>query len=227
MALALSDIRNQEREALLGEYVFPEGVGGHVQVSPYSAIPDVQTLQTTPSAIRTAHPVSIQPYPDQDPARGFVQLCPSLRYKFLWLSPSEDNYLSIYRAFLRRYHGVEPTTTGYDVDHLFSRARAVDLNLSFVRMILLGPGENRSHGGGYESGRTRSGIGAPGRPRGIDEVMLMKLCGIRSPRKNRPLTAEMLFHIQRIAGLFGLSPLEIERNIRELMEVAAFRPGEA
>jgi hypothetical protein len=55
----------------------------------------------------------------------------------------------------------------------------------------------------------------------------MKLCGIRSPRKNRPLSSEMLTHIRRIAAMFGTPPLEIERNIRELMAVAAFRPHDA
>ncbi len=96
----------------------------------------------------------------------------------------------------------------------------------FVRMVLLGPGENRSHGAGYEKSRTAGGIGRPERERGLDEIMLMKLCGIRSPRKNRPLSAEMIAHIYRIAALFNLPPLEIEQNIRDLMEVAAYRPSE-
>jgi len=222
VTLTLADIRNRERDALLGEYLFPQ-LGG-VQVSPYSAIGSIADLTGTPSVIRAKHPLSILAFPGADPARGFVQHCPSLGYKFLWLPPGEEGYLAIYRAYLKAHHGLEPGTAGFDVDHLFSRARAGDLRLTHLRMVLLGQGENRSHGAGYESGRTRAGIGTPGRQRGIDEVMLMKLCGISSPRKNQALSPEMLAHVQRIAALFGLSPMEIEQNIRDLMAVAAHRP---
>lgn len=224
MSLTLAAVKDRERDALLAEYLFPNGVLGNVQVPPYAAIPDIRTLTTTPSQLRARHPVFIEPFPGNDTAAGFVQLCPGLDYKFLWLLPEDEGYRTTYEAFLRKYHGLADMPGGYDVDHLFNRARASDFGLAFVRMVLLAPGENRSHGAGYEASRTRGHIGARGRARGIDEIMLLKLCGIRSPRKGRPLTAEMYTHIQRIAALFGISPLEIERNIRELMEVAAFRP---
>ena len=225
MSVTLADVQKQERDALLGEYLYPEGILGNLKASPYAAVPAISSLATTPSAIRSKHPVVIEPFPGNSTSKGFVQYCPSLGYKFLWLRPEDDDYLTTYKAFLKRHHGIGHMPKGYDVDHLFNRARASGLGLSFVRMILLKPGENRSHGAGYESSRTKGGIGKTGRERGIDEIMLMKLCGIRSPRKNRPFSPEMAAHMARIAALFGMSPLEIESNIRDLMEVAAFRPA--
>ncbi|PZW40084.1 hypothetical protein C8P66_12553 [Humitalea rosea] len=219
MSLTLADVRNQERDAILGEYLVAD-------VPPYTAIPDISVLMATPSVLRAKHPLGIEAFPRASTAQGFVQICPSLGYKFLRLPPDDDNYLATYKSFLKKHHGLGDVPSGYDVDHLFNRARAIDLGLGFVRMVLLGPGENRSHGAGYEASRTKGGIGRPGRERGIDEIMLMKLCGIRSPRKNRPLSLEMLTHVHYIAALFGLPPLAIELNIRDLMSVAAFRPDE-
>lgn len=226
MSITLDQVRQRERDALLGEYVFPNGVMGTANVPPYAAIPSISILTNSPSQLRSKHPLSIDPFPGGDLANGFVQQCSSLGYKFLWLRPEDDNYKATYEAFLRRHYSIAIMPTGYDVDHLFNRARASELKLAYVRMVLLGPGENRSHGAGYEKSRTKGGIGKSGRERGIDEIMLMKLCGVRSPRKNKPLSPEMIVHIHRIAALFNMQPLEIEQNIRELMEVAAFRPDD-
>jgi len=223
MSVSLETVRRRERDALLGEYVIPVDSAG-TQAPPYVAISSLVDLTTTPTQHRRRHPLGIEAFPTGDIAQGFVQCCASLNYKYLWLPPEDDSYRDKYIAFLKRHHGVSTALDGYDVDHLFNRQRAIDLNLTHVRMVLLGPGENRSHGAGYEKGRTIGRIGTPGRQRGIDEITLMKLCGIRSPRRNQPLTPEMLAHIQGIAAMFGLPPLEIERNIRDLMEVASFRP---
>ena len=220
MPMTVSEVQRQERDALLGEYLIPVGI---LQIPPYVAIAAISDLTSTPSSLRAKYPLAIVPFPGSDTAMGFVQHCPSLNYKFLWLRPEDNGYQTKYKSFLEQHHGVKTIPSGYDVDHLFNRARAIDLGLSYVRMVVLGPGENRSHGAAYEKSRTGGHIGTPGNQRGIDEVMLMKLCGIRSPRKNRPLSSEMLAHIQRIGAMFGIPPLEIERNIRELMAVAAFR----
>lgn len=219
MGMALNDVRCLERDALLGEYLIPSGI---IQVPPYVAVSAISDLTSTPSALRAKYPLSIDPFPGSDISKGFVQHCPILNYRFLWLDPDDDGYKTKYEAFLARHYDIKVMPGGYDVDHLFNRARAIGLKLSYVRMVLLGPGENRSHGAGYEKSRTQGQIGTPGNQRGIDEITLMKLCGIRSPRKNRPLSSDMLAHIQRIAAMFGIPPLEIERNIRELMAVAAF-----
>ncbi len=220
-----AEIRAMERAALLGEYAIPIGRIG-LNIPPYVAIPEISILTSTPSAIRQVHPLVIKPFPTPDLNCGFVQICPTLNYVFLWLPPEDEHYRDVYGQFLDAYHGVKEPMTGFDVDHLFNRARAIAMRLKFVRMVLLGPGENRSHGASYEAARTKGGVGTEGLERGIDEVTLMKLCGVRSPRKGRPLTAAMQAHIARIAATFGIPPLEIERNIRELMEVAAFRPGD-
>jgi hypothetical protein len=219
MATTLADVKNRERDAILGEYLFPEG-NLEIQVPPYVALPDIGSLTSTPRALRAKHPLVIEPFPGPGTQHGFVQRCPSLGYAFLWLPPGDDDYRNTYAAFLKRWHGIDAMPVGYDVDHLFSRSRASAVGLLWVRMVLLGPGENRSHGAGYEAARGRNALGSGGRQRGIDEIVLMKLCGVRSPRRNRPLSAEMLAHITRIAALFGLAPMEIEQGIRNLMRVA-------
>lgn len=225
MSASLEVVRRRERDALLGEYAIPLGVSG-IHVPPYVAISSISDLTGTPSDLRGRYPVGVEAFPTGNIAQGFVQSCASLNYKYLWLPPGDDGYRDKYIAFLKRYHDIKAAPAAYDVDHLFSRERAIALELTHVRMVLLGPGENRSHGAGYEKSRTAGGIGTPGNPRGIDEITLMKLCGIQSPRKNHPLTPEMLGHVQKIAAMFGLSPMDIERNIRDLMEVAAFRPDD-
>lgn len=226
MVTTAEDVRRRERDALLGEYQLASPADLIISVPPYVAISAIADLIRTPSALRAKYPLLIEPFPDQDPERGFVQHCRRLGYKFLWLRPEDDAYREKYMKFLDRQHGVKTLPSGFDVDHLFNRARAIDLGLTHVRMVLLGKGENRSHGAGYEKARTVGGIGTRGNQRGIDEITLMKLCGIRSPRKNRPLSAEMLAHVSRIAAMFDIPPLEVERNIRELMAVAAHRPTE-
>jgi hypothetical protein len=59
----------------------------------------------------------------------------------------------------------------------------------------------------------------------MDEIMLLKLWGIPSPRKGMPLSPEMQAHIIRMAALFGIPAAEVERNVHELMEVASSRPA--
>jgi hypothetical protein len=146
MNAAVEDVRRRERQALLGEYLFPEGVMGTVKVSPYSAIPSISVLTGTPSTLRAKHPLIIEPIAESEISQGFVQNCPSLQYRFLWLRPEHDNYFTKYKFFLKSCHGIDSMPGGYDVDHLFNRVRAADLGLAFVRMVLLGPRENRSHG---------------------------------------------------------------------------------
>jgi hypothetical protein len=218
MALTVSDVQSQERDGLLGEYTIAE-------IPPYVAIPSISELTGTPSRLRAKYPLVIEPIGERTEAGGFVQISPGLNYKFLWLRPKDGAYKEKYGAYLKKYYDIDAIPAGYEVDHLFNKARAIDLELVYIRMALVGKHENASHGAGYEKSRTKGGIGAKGRARGIDEITLMKLCGISSPRKNRPLSREILGHVQRVAAMFGMSPMEIEQNIRELMEVAAFRSG--
>jgi len=224
--MTLADVLVREREALLAEYLFKEGLSG-INVPPYCAVSDFEVLLRTPTSLRSQHPVSVEELPGTDLGYAFVQSCASLRYKFLWVHSDNDNYRNDYEAFLRKHYGLklEKLPSDYHVDHLFNRKRAISMGLRYIRAILLPQGINTSHGAGYEKSRTQSGIGRPGRERGLDEVMLMKLCGFRTPRKGMPLTTEALIHAQHIAALFGLPVSEVERNIQELMDVAKFEAG--
>ncbi|MCW3477421.1 hypothetical protein [Limobrevibacterium gyesilva] len=226
LAVSPEDVMAQERAALLGEYLYPNGVMGGVQVPPYCAIPDWHVLRTTPTPLRQRHPIQLIELPGSRPGHAVVQLCPSLDYAFLWAHVDNDNYRSDYVRFLGAHHNLTLTSLPrtYHVDHLFNRARARSMALPWVRMVLLPSFINVSHGGGYEGSRTRGGIGRPGRPRGIDEIVLLKLCGVSSPRQGMPLTPQMRVHLARMAALFHLPAAELERNIAELMQVARFRP---
>jgi hypothetical protein len=225
--MIIADVIGQERDALMSEYLFPEGVLGGENVPPYCAAPDIQRIVSTPRYLRQKHPVRIEELAGDRKGRAFVQHCPSLQYHFLWAHVTNDEYRNDYIQFLKSHHGIKvpvlPLT--HHVDHLFNCKRAQAMQLPWVRMGLVPKNVNSSHGGGYERARTQGGIGTTGRQRGIDDVVLMKLWGVFSPRKGIPLTSEMIAHAQRMAGLFGLPTAEIERNIHELMDVAKFRPA--
>lgn len=215
----LNDVIVQEREALLAEYAL-------AGVSPYSAITHADVLVRTPSMLRAKHPVRIEKLERAKPDQAFVQICDSLHYKFLWVGTDNDAYREDYLRFLHAYHSPNLTIppAHLHVDHLFNRERARAMGLPLIRLILLEGSVNTSHGAGYESQRTSGGIGRVGRDRGIDEVMLLKLMGIRTPRKGMPITPDIARQLDRLAALYGVPRQEIERNIRELMDVAAFRP---
>ncbi len=218
----LLDVMDREREALMAEYLFPQGVGSQ-QIPPYCAVPDYGILERTPSALRARHPVRIQELPGGRAGQAFVQSCPTLNYKFLWTHVDDASYRDDYITFLRKCHGMslQGLPRNYHVDHLYNRARARDMKLSYVRMILLPESINIRYGAGYEKSRTQGGLGRHGRERGLDEILLMKLWGVSCPRKAMPLTGEMRAHLNRMAIAFGVPAAELERNVRELMDVAA------
>ena len=217
----LDAIMATEREALLGEYA----LGG---VPPYAAVEDLEEVMRTPTRVRMPHPCSFAPLAGTDAGQAQVQHCASLGYRFLWCHVDNDAYRGDYLAFANAEHeaGLAELPATLHVDHLFNRERARALELRWIRMVLLPRGVNTSHGAGYEKARTNGLIGAARRARGVDEVNLMKLCGVRTPRKGMPLPPEALMHAARMAAHFGLSAEEIVRNIEELMEVAAFEPAE-
>lgn len=212
------------------EYLFPEGipgVSGGINVPPYAAIPNFDVLKSTPRFLRARHPLQIFEVSGARRGHAYVQSCPSLGYNFLWTHVDNDNYRPDYVLFLQQQYGMSVTALPetHHVDHLFNRERARARRLPYVRMVLLPRGVNTSHGAGYEKSRTRGGIGAEGVQRGIDEIMLLKLWGILTPRQGVPLSPEIQAHVIHMAAVFGLPAAEVERNIRELMEVASFRPA--
>lgn len=224
--MTLAGVMAREREALMTEYLFEQGLA-RVQVPPYSAVPDFDVLIRTPTSLRTRHPVRVDELSSAKRGRAFVQICPSLNYKFLWVHADNDDYRADYVTFLQNYYGmtIQALPEAYHVDHLYNRARARQLALPYIRMVLLPREVNTSHGAGYEKSPTLGGLGTPGNQRGIDEISLMKLWGVATPHKGMPLSPEIVAHARRMSMLFGIPAAEIERNIRELMDVASFRPG--
>jgi hypothetical protein len=223
--VTLEDIRIQEREALMTEYLFPEGAFAKMQVPPYCAVPDFHVLETTPRSLRTRYPIRVEVLAGKE-GKAWVQTCDGLKYKFLWAHVDDDDYRDSYLKFLVTHHrmNISAIAENYHVDHLYNRARAREMKLPFVRMGLLPRSVNTSHGAGYEKQRTHGAIGTPGNQRGIDEILLMKLWDIPSPRKGQSLTPAMQAHLDRMANLFGIPRAELLRNVADLMEVAAFRP---
>jgi len=57
--VTLEDIRKQERDALMTEYLFPEGIA-KMQVRPYCAVPDLHVVEKTPTFLRTRYPICIE-----------------------------------------------------------------------------------------------------------------------------------------------------------------------
>jgi hypothetical protein len=215
---------NQERAALLGESVIKDPVSG-IELLPYAAVTDPEVIVHTPSFLRRMHPVALDDLDGRDRKLAFVQVCRSLRYKFLWVHADNDDYRQDYVTFLRTKHNAAGNLPPeIHVDHLYNRDRAKQLKTPFIRLVLTAQGINTSHGAGYEKARGRHLLGRAGRDHKMDEITLMKLCGVPSPRKGKPLTAEMTAHVHDVARLYGMTVEDIERSIKELMDVADFMP---
>lgn len=190
---------------------------------PYAAVTEASVLVRTPNFVRSMHPVTLEGIPGKDRSLAFVQVCPTLKYKFLWVHADNDEYRRDYMSFLRSVHNVsEELPNEIHVDHLYNRDRARALRAPFIRLVLAPRSINTSHGAGYEKSRSRNRLGRADRDHKMDEITLMKLCGIRSPRKRQPLTAEMIAYVHQIAEIYGMKVEDIEKNIGDLMEVAAF-----
>lgn len=218
-AMRISDVMQQERAALLGESLIK---GAPL---PYSAVTDPGVLVRTPTLVRAMHPVTLETLPGRDRAMAFVQVCPSLQYKFLWVHADNDHYREDYIKFLKSVQRVaEQLPKDLHADHLYNRERARKLNTPYIRIVLAPAGVNCSHGAGWEKSRTKSGLGRSGRDHTMDELTLMKLCGVPSPRKAQTLTAEVMAHIHHVAQLYGVTVAEVEGNIQDLMSAAAYKP---
>jgi hypothetical protein len=154
--------------------------------------------------------------------KALVQHCPTLGYRFLWCHVDNNSYRRHYVRFLQHEYkwGRSSLPRDWHVDHAFNRARARDLELNWVRMMLLPGSINMSHGAGYEKGRTRSPIpGTAGRDRKLDEVTLAKASGLKSPRRGEPLSAELEAYARRIAHKHGLPAQVVIDNIYELLAI--------
>jgi hypothetical protein len=222
--MTLNDVMSQERTALLSESIFKSPWG--TQLLPYAAVTSPEILQRTPEFLRSAHPVVLTELAGRDRRMAFVQICPTLRYKFLWVHADNDDYRTDYKNYLRQHqHVTEAVPRSLHADHLYNRERAKRLGTPFIRLVLCKEAINTSHGAGIEKKRTRNGLGAYGREHKMDDIILLKLCGLPSPRTGQPLTPEMLAHIQAIAPLYGMEPGEIQASIQDLIDVANFIPS--
>lgn len=214
--MTFQDVRQDEESALMGEtlkgYVFP-----------YAAVENPEDIVRTPTDLRRLYPVTLVDLPGEDRSNAFIQLCDGLKYKFLWVNAHHKKYRESYQAFLKHFHKItHDIPSDLHVDHLYNSARARAQNIPWIRVILVPRSINTSHGAGYEKSRGKIGADAVGRVHIMDEILLMKVCGMPSPRQGEPLTAEMISHIHRIAEYYGMNPKDIERNITDLMRVAAF-----
>lgn len=222
--MTIEEVMRQERDALLGESLIKVPLLGS-GLLPFAAVTESEVLVRSPMFLRSMHPVTLEPLQGRDRSVAFVQVCPSLKYKFLWVHADNDKYRDDYKTFLRSFHDVsEELPKTIAVDHLYNRDRARTLGTPFIRMVLAHESINSSHGAGYEKSRSRNGLGAFGRDHTMDTITLLKLCGMPSPRKGRPLTAEMRSHVLKVAALYGLKVQDLEKEIADLMEVAAFQP---
>jgi len=220
--VTIQDVMTQERDALLGESLTKIPFLGS-GILPFAAVTDPDVLVRSPTFLRSMHPVTLEALPGRDRGMAFVQTCSTLKYKFLWVHADNDKYRDDYKTFLKQVHKVsEDLPKSIAVDHLYNRDRALSLGTPFIRTVLAHESINSSHGAGYEKSRSRNGLGAIGRDHTMDTITLLKLCGIPSPRKGRPLTAQMRAHVNQIAALYGLKVEEMEQEIADLMDVAAF-----
>ena len=208
------EVNTKEKRALVEE-------GGLECVMPYVAVRDLETVALTPSPLRRSHPCVWRPLPGVHLQRARVQHCPTLDYRFLWCHVDNSSYRRHYLRFLEHEYGWStPIPSGWHVDHVFNRARAKKLELEWVRMMLLPGSINSSHGAGYEKQRTKSPVsGTPQRSRKLDDVTLLKVVGMRSPRRHAPLDQSIETYSQWIAGRHGLSAEAVKTNIRELLAI--------
>lgn len=217
----LNTIMAAEREALIGELVLGTA-------PPYSALTDLDDVVRTPTFLRFRHPCVLESLNGVAPGRAMVQHCPSLDYRFLWCHVDDDAYRDDYVAFINATYGagLDRLPETQHVDHLCNRERARAVGLFWIRMVLLPRGVNTSHGAGYEKSRTNGLAGAARGARSVDPINFLKLCGVRTPRKGMPLSAEVHAHAARMAGILN-EPVEgIIASIEHMMEVAAFEPAE-
>nr|WP_154921831.1 hypothetical protein [Microbacterium testaceum] len=211
----LRTVHAREKQALVEE-------GALAVVLPYAAVRDLETVRSTPSALRESHPCVWRPLAGVHLQSARVQYCPTLGYRFLWCHVDNSSYRRHYLRFLQREHGWNGRSipSEWHVDHIFNRARAKKLELGWVRMMLLPGPVNTSHGAGYEKQRTRSRIlGRPGRSRKLDEITLLKVAGLRSPRQRTPLTLDIEAHARWIADRHGLATGSVISNIHDLLAI--------
>jgi hypothetical protein len=141
----------------------------------------------------------------------------------LWVDPAKNNYVDLFRKFLKDHCHVDDSqlTKDFDVDHMYNRERAKNFGYGFVRMFPIRKGPNRSHGAGFEKAMTASDIGRRRKVMKLmDEVSTMKFFGILSPSSSKGFSAVQRAHMRTMADLFDLTIEQIEEGVNGLMQRA-------
>jgi len=204
-----------ERRSILAELEANSGI------PPFAAISEIATAKNVPSQFRSRHPARMEALGEG----SFVIATPSIQSKVLWVRTDNDAYRASYATYLERHHNGYPgqLPSNLHVDHLYNRERALAFGLTYIRMGLLPSRPNTSHGAGYEKKRTH-GVGAQGRDRKIDTVMMMKAFGYRSPPMGGRKSPDMRAFASRFAPIFRISEDAVMSEIADLVAVAKFRP---
>ena len=216
MATHLATIVTEERAGLARE----EAISG---LLPIVALSDLSVLRRIPTVVRWNHPVVLRPLDSAALGGGWVLECPSLRYASLWVRTADDSYRARYLAFLQQVHGFggAEIPPGWDVDHLYNRARGLHYGYRYLRLMLVSDSVNRSHGAGFEKA---IGISEADRNIGpirkMDEIGYMKFMGIRAPRRGKQLDSDQKRHLLDTAAASGLPYEELLRNVLTAMERA-------
>ncbi|MDB5416307.1 MAG: hypothetical protein JWR10_4642 [Rubritepida sp.] len=136
----------------------------------------------------------------------------------LWMDPAASGYRDTFGRFLRQHWHVTAslTNSGYDVDHMYNRARARQYGYGLVRMFLVRAEANRDHGRAYEKQ-----IGAAEKHRHVkimkllDGMSELKVLGLPAVR-NGLLLPEHHAAAQRAAAQYHI-PLDAAlQTLRDL-----------
>lgn len=125
----------------------------------------------------------------------------------LWMDPFSNAYRAVYGRFLKTNWGVHAdlADSGYDVDHIYNRARAKQYGYGLVRMFLVRGLINQAHGRDYEKQ-----IGAAEKMRFVKSMKLldgmsdMKMLGF-PPVKDGLLTQEHYAAARLASQTYGIS----------------------
>jgi len=140
----------------------------------------------------------------------------------LWMNPHANTYRSVFNRFLRTFWGStqDLTRSGFDVDHVYNRARAKHYGYGLVRMFLVRDVINREHGRTYEKG-----IGAAEKNRFVkimkllDGMTELKVVGV-PPVTNGLLTPAHHEAARRCAAHYGISYESALDTLRAMFERA-------
>jgi hypothetical protein len=213
--LNLAEIMRLERDAVAVETKL-------AQCPPLVAVNQLDDIARVPSRLRYHHPVAIGALAGSKGA--FVADCPTLQYKALWVTTSNDSYREDYLTFLNQSYGLSLPSLpdGYDVDHLYNRSRARGYGLKYVRTALVGYVANRSHGAAYEKDLTRNEARRERQDiKLMDEITSMKYFGFLSPLRSDPRPGEVAAYVAFASSKLGLDPDRVRESVAYLRQKAS------